>query len=38
MSNVMTWTVSAIAGKVAPVTLPCKVSVVRKGGNVVKNG
>ena len=37
MSNVLTWTVLAMAGKVKPVTLPSKVSATMSGGKVTKS-
>lgn len=37
MSNVMTWTVLAMAGKVKPVALPSKVSAAMAGGKIAKS-
>jgi hypothetical protein len=37
MSNVMTWTVLAMAGKVAPVALPSKVSASMSGGKITRS-
>ena len=36
MSEALTWTVLALAGKVKPVTLPYKVSATMTAGKVVK--
>ncbi len=37
MSDAMTWTVLALAGKVAPVALPSKVSAAMSGGKITRS-
>lgn len=37
MSNVLNWTVLAMAGKVKPVALPAKVSVAMTAGKITRS-